>query len=141
MTNNEMLMAAIEFEEVEFAFDLFYLISHGHLDANAKYDSPNWNLVDKKVVNEMMKQNLLGFDIVNIYCIRLNVEDYEIFFAKNEEQARGYALNKYRFLPKIVQMDKSKYLKEFYFQDSKEYKSLLQIRQESNVFPRHAMVI
>lgn len=133
-------MAAIEFEEVEIAFDLFYLISYGHLDANAQYDSPDWNKVDKAIVNEMMQQNLLGFDVVDLYCVRLDVDTWEIVGARSDEEARGYFLNKYRALPKIIKMGRERWLKEFYFPDSKETKSLMELRKQSNVWPRQLLI-
>mgnify|MGYP003452557633 FL=1 len=143
MTNNEMLMAAIEFEEPEFACDLLYLIQMGIVDPNEEFNvyGEKWNLVDRKVSGEYIKNNLLGFNIVRIFCVRINVEDYEIILARNEVEARSYCLSKYGFIPKLVEMDKSKYLKEFYFEDSKEYKSLMDIRRENDIFPRTALII
>ena len=139
MTNQEMLLAAIEFEEVEFAADLLYLIQMGIVDPNAEFNvqGETWNLVDRKISGEFIKSNLLSFDIVDLYCVRLNVDDFEIIGARTENEARGYFLNKYGFLPKIIKMDKSKWLKEFWFPNSKETKSLLEIRKEDNNFPRH----
>lgn len=133
-------MAAIEFEEVEIAFDLFYLISYGHLDANAEFDSPDWNKVDKAIVNEMMQQNLLGFDVVDLYCVRLDVDTWEVIGAKNDFEARSYFTHKYKFTPKIVKMGRERWLREFYFEDSKETKSLLDLRRESNVWPRQLLI-
>lgn len=136
-----MLLAAMEFEEVEFALDLLYLIQNGIVDANAPYDNPDWNKVDAKVTRQWEKENFLGFDIVNLYCVRLNVDDWEVFMARSDEEARGYVLNKYNFLPKIIKMDKAKWLTSFWLPESKEFKSLLDIKRESNVFPRTALII
>ena len=143
MTNNEMLMAAIEFEEELFAYDLLYLISNGYLNPDDEYQELGsmWNKVDAAETRKMMENNLLGFNTCNIYCVKISVDDFEIFFARNIEEARGYMLSKYRFIPKIIEMDKSKYLKEFWFQDSNTYKSLMDIRKESNVFPRTALIV
>ena len=143
MTNNEMLMAAIEFEEQEFACDLLYLIQEGLIDPNEEFNiyGKAWNKVDRVISGEFIKQNLLNFDIVDLYCVRISVDDYEIIGARSMESAKGYFLNKYNCIPKIIKMDKSKWLKEFWFEDIKMYKSLQEIRKESNVFPRHLLYI
>lgn len=141
MTNQEMLIAAIEFEEVEFSYDLMYLIQTGALDANAEYDRPDWNRVDKAVVNEWQQQNLLGFDLVNLYAVRINVSDFMIIMAKDDASARGYALNKLG--PgnyKIQKMPHHKWLTEFWFDDTKEFKSLIDIKKETAKFPTHLII-
>lgn len=143
MTNQEMLLAAMEFEEVEFAYDLYFLIQEGYLKADVEFSSrgTNWNLVDKKIVNEYMSQNLLGFDVINLYAVRINASDFMIIMARKDEDARGYALNKlgtgnYR----IQKMPHHKWLTEFYFSETKEYKSLLDLRRETVSFPTHLII-
>lgn len=143
MTNQEMLMAAIEFEEVSFAYDLFFLIREGILSPNDEYVElrEKWNLVDAKVTNEYMAQNLLGFDVINLYAIRINASDFMIIMARKDEEARGYALNKlgtgnYR----IQKVPHHKWLTEFYFSETKEYKSLLDLRRETVSFPTHLII-
>ena len=138
-----MLMAAIEFEEPEFAADLLYLIQMGLVDPNEEFNvyGDKWNLVDRAVSGEYIKNNILGFDLVDLYSVRLDVDSWEVIGAKTIEQARGYFMNRYGFLPKIIKMDKSKWLKEFYFEDMKTYKSLQEIRKESNKFPRHLLYV
>ena len=135
-------MAAIEFEEVAFAADLLYLMQHDHVDPNSEYtvSGNDWNKVDYKVREGYIESNVLGFDVVNLYCVKLNASDWEVFAARSDEEAKGYMLNKYRHLPKIIKMDKSKWLKEFWFEDLKQYKSLLELRNESNVFPRTLII-
>ena len=143
MTNNEMLMAAIEFEEQDFACDLYYLIAHGIINGEDEFtlQGSDWNKVDRAISGEYIKNNILGFNLVDLYSVRLDVDTWEVIAAKTSEEARGYFMNKYRFLPKIIKMDKSKWLKEFWFEDMKTYKSLQEIRKESNVFPRHLLYI
>ena len=143
MTNNEMLMAAIEFEEVELAYDLYYLIANGIINAEDEFtlQGKDWNKIDGQATREMREMNLLGFDLVDLYSVRLDVDTWEVIAAKTSEEARGYFMNKYRFLPKIIKMDKSKWLKEFWFEDMKTYKSLQEIRKESNKFPRHLLYV
>ena len=143
MTNYEMLLAAMEFEEVEFSYDIYFLIQEGYLKADAEYSSEgtNWNLVDKAVVNEYMRQNLLGFDVINLYAVRINASDHMIIMARKGEDARGYALNKLgQGNYKINRMPKEKWLKDFYFPETKEYKSLMDIRKEQTVFPTHIII-
>ena len=142
MTNQEMLLAAIEFEEVEFAADLFYLMQEGYIDANSEYtlSGQDWNKVDYKAREALIESNVLGFDIINLYAARINVEDWMIIMARDFESARGYALNVLGALPKIIQMPKEKWLTEFYFPNTKQTKSLADIRKESTVFPKHILI-
>ena len=142
MTNNEMLMAAIEFEEVDVSYDLLYLIQNGLINPNDEYKDlgKTWDLVDKKVINEWISQNLLWFDIINLYGIRIDVTSWHLFFSRNDSEARGYALNKLG-TTNIVKFPKEKKLTSFYFPDSKQYKSLLELSKESNVIPRYALTV
>ena len=142
MTNQEMLLAAIEFEEVEFAYDLLYLLQEGIIDAQAEYVELNetWNKVDKKITNSWTSQNLLGFDITHLYGIRMNASDWHLLFARNDSEARGYALNKFGTV-NVIKFPKEKKLTSFFFQDTKQYKSIIELSKESNVFPRYALTI
>jgi len=138
-----MLIASMEFEEVDVSYDLLYLIQNQIIDPSEEYVDlkEKWNLVDMKITNEWRENNFLGFDIVNLYCVRLNVDDWEIFGARSDEEARGYMINKYNYIPKIIKMDKSKWLSSFWMPNSMEYKSLLDLRKENNNFPRTFLII
>lgn len=141
MTNNEMLLAAMEFEEVEFAYDLLFLIQAGIVDANAEFNisGEDWNRVDKRTVNSWQKVNLLNFKLIHLYAVRINVSDWMIIFARSEEEARGYALNKLGG-GKVTKMPKEKWLTSFYFPDTKEFKSLMDIRKQAVQFPTHIII-
>ena len=142
MTNNEMLMAAIEFEEQDFACDLYYLIAHGIINGEDEFtlQGSDWNKVDRAISGEYIKNNILGFDIINLYGIRINVTDWHLFFSRNDSEARGYALNKLG-TTNFIKFPKEKKLTSFYFPDSKQYKSLLELSKESNVIPRYALTV
>lgn len=142
MTNNEMLMAAIEFEEVEYAYDLLFLIQEGFANPNAEFNisGEDWNRVDKNVVNEWQNMNLLNFDLVHLFACRINASDWMLIMARTEEEARGYALNKLGALPKLIKMPHHKWSTEFWFDDTREYKSLLDLRKEIVSFPTHLII-
>jgi len=142
MTNQEMLLAAVEFGEESFAYDLLYLIQTGVVDANAEYQElgETWNKIDAAVTRLWQSQNLLGFDVIDLYGVRINVSDWMLIFARNEAEARGYALNKLGG-GKVVKFPKEKMLTTFYLPDSREYKSLIEMAKESSVFPRQALII
>ena len=141
MTNNEMLLAAMEFEEVELAYDIFYLIQEGIVDPNAEFNisGEDWNRVDKRTVNSWQKVNLLNFNLIHLYAVRMNASDWMIIMAKGDDEARGYALNKLGG-GKVTKMPKEKWLTSFYFPDTKEFKSLLDIRRETVSFPTHLII-
>ena len=137
----EMMMSAIEYDEVEVAYDLFYLISYGHINANDEYEHPDWNKIDKSIVNDWMEKDILKTKTFNLYCTRVNVDDWDIFMAKDDIEARGFMLQKYGFLPKIQKMHKNKWLSYFWLPESKEFKSLLDLRKESSVSPRTLLIV
>jgi len=142
VTNQEMLMAAIEFEEPEFAADLYYLIAHGIINGEDEFtlQGSDWNKVDRAISGEYIKNNILGFDIKHLYAVRINVTDWHLYFARNDSEARGYALNKLG-TTRFIKMPKEKLLTSFWFPDSKEYKSLKDLMSESKDFPRYALTI
>ena len=142
MTNQEMLLAAIEFEEIEFSYDILYLLQEGIIDGQAEYVELNqtWNKVNKNITNIWMSQNVLGFDITHLYGVRINSSDWHLFFATDDSQARGYALNKLG-TTNVIKFPKEKKLTSFFFPDTKEYKSIIELSKESNVLPRYALTI
>ena len=141
MTNNEMLMAAIEFQEEMFALDLMYLIQNGIVNSEDEFKNTPWNSVDRKVVNEWKKCNLLGIDKINLYAARIDVSDWMIILSTTEEEARGHAFKELRRVCNVIKMPKEKMLQSFWFPDSNTYKSLLDIKKESNSFPKTAIII
>jgi len=137
-----MLLAAMEFEEIDIAYDLYFLIQEGILSPDAEYRELGsiWNKVDRKITNEWRKNNLLGFDLIHLYACRINASDWMIIMSRTEEEARGYALNKLGAIPKLIHMPKEKFLTSFWFEETKEYKSLMDIKQETASFPTHIII-
>ena len=139
MNCNELLLSCLEFDEPTVAYDLMYLMQEGYVTGDSPVSDIDWNLVDKGPVNILEKNNILGFNVVDLYSAlcydKFNNKRWLMILARSLEEVRGYCIKNLGYIPKITKMPKHKELTAFWFSDEKNYKSVHQLKKEKLEFP------
>lgn len=140
LTFNELLADAIRFDEIRMAYSVYWLIKNGVVNGTDIVNGINWGIVNHQEVTEMMKRNELNLKPIKLYSVPMGNRRHMIIFAQDEESARGHYLKETGQLPSKIFDITHKIFKEFWFEDTKQYKSLWQLKEETLVFPATAMI-
>lgn len=140
MTYYELLNDAIKYDEEKHAYSVYWLIKNGVVKGTDNVSRVNWGLVNFDEVQAMMERNELNLKIIKLYSIPLGNNKHILIFAQDEQSARGHCMNETGQLPSKIFDISSKMDEDFWFEETKQYKSLRRIRDETLMFPATAFI-
>lgn len=139
MTVNELMYDALKYDEPLLAYSVFWSIKQGLCKANDHVKEFKTELVNQEEVNDLIKQNVLGMNMLKLYAMPTKPNHSLLVFAETEAAAKGHYLNELGNLPRTVHDMTHKLDTTFWFGEEQGYKTLRKVRDETLMFPSTVM--
>ena len=140
MTINELLRDAIRYDGELLAYAVYWSIKNGLCKGTDSASLFDRNKVDIKEVLAMKERNELALNVIKLFSMPIDEGKHLIVLAANEADAKGQFLKELNRLPNKVFDITNRMHISFWFEETKQYKSIRDIREEILVFPHTVMV-
>lgn len=129
---NKLFADAIETDVKNIAYMCYWLIlnGYGEKDFNSCID-----LIDVLEVDKMASEDVLKINRPNVYLVKRKAS-WCCYLAYEEEDVRGLHLNLFNEVPGTIIDNTSSIHTTFWFEETRQYKSLFEIRNELTIFPK-----
>lgn len=131
MIVEELYLDSICSEESSLAHYIHHLLAEQKISLEDDISKIDFEQADHEKVAEMIENNVLGFNKIGIYSLKMNENDFVFIFASSEKQAIQFYLKEYHHPP----LNCHEYSLDFEFVRGKDVVSFRDMRKEFTYFP------
>ena len=130
-TVQEFFETCIEYEYTGLAHCLLYMLREGRAKPDDRVDQLDFESVDKEKIDQMERKNLLGFNLIKVFSLKIDKDLFVFVFAKTKEEAIEFVRKKLRKKP----LNCHEYWLGHELQRGNEVISFRDMRKEHTSFP------
>lgn len=131
MIVEELYLDSICSEESSLAHYIHHLLAEQKISLKDDISKIDFDQADHEKVAEMIENNVLGFNKIGIYSLKMNDNDFVFIFASSEQQAVQYYFQVYHHSP----LNCHEYSLDIEFVRGKGVVSFRDMRKEFTDFP------
>jgi hypothetical protein len=127
----DLYLESIRLEETSLAHYIHHLLTEQKISLDDNISKIDLNQADHQKVAEMIENNVLSFQKIGIYSLKMNQNKFVFIFAQSQQQASQYYTETFRQTP----LSCHEYFLDFELSRGNEVISFRDMRKELEIFP------